>query len=264
MDLQICSSVLNGWEKNMEKIKVGAVNYLNTKPLLFGIGQLPVFEKVEIITDYPANIANQLLDGTIDIGLVPVAIIPLMEQHFIVSDYCIASDGPVITVCLFSEVPVEKVEKVLLDYQSRTSVLLARLLFKKFWKKNVSFINTGEGFQNDIKGTTAGLVIGDRAFVQRLSSAYIYDLGQAWKAYSGLPFVYAAWVANKELPRDFIKAFNRANQYGLDRLDQVIEANPYDQYDLKTYYTSNISYTMDIAKRKGLHRFLEEIKQDLE
>src|SRR5690349_15610060 len=112
----------------MEKIRVGAVSYLNTKPLLYGITRSPIAERIELVTDYPAKIAASLLDGSIDIGLVPVAIIPKMHEFHIISDYCIGAEGPVASVALFSEQPLENVKKVLLDYQSRTSVSLARVL----------------------------------------------------------------------------------------------------------------------------------------
>ncbi|MFN2438279.1 MAG: menaquinone biosynthetic enzyme MqnA/MqnD family protein, partial [Chitinophagaceae bacterium] len=160
----------------MKKIKVAAVNYLNTKPLLYGIKRHPVFEQIELIEDYPANIAEMLLQEFVDVALVPVAIIPQMKEHYIITDYCIASNGPIASVGLFSEVPVDKIEKVYLDYQSRTSVLLAKILLKEYWKKEVEFINaTTEDFQKKIDGSTAAVIIGDRALEQTLKSKYIYD-----------------------------------------------------------------------------------------
>ncbi|CAN5698030.1 menaquinone biosynthesis protein [soil metagenome] len=245
----------------MNKIKVGAVNYLNTKPLLYGIERLPVMKDITLVTDYPANIAQQLLDDKIDIGLVPVAIIPKLAAYFIETDFCIGAVGPVASVCLFSEVPLEQVERVWLDYQSRTSVSLARVLFKNFWKKEVEFLQAKEGYQHEIKGTTAGVVIGDRAFAQRQVSPFRYDLAEAWQTFTGLPFVFAAWVANKKLQQSFLDAFNEANGYGLTKLEDVINENPYDKYDLHTYYTKNISYNLDDKKRQGLETFLGYLMQ---
>ncbi len=123
------------------KIKVAAVNYLNTKPLLYGIKNHPVFEQIELIEDYPAKIAGMLLKGKVDLALVPVSIIPQMKQHYIITDFCIGSDGAVASVCLFSEVVIENIEKVYLDYQSKTSIMLAKVLLKEYWKKQVVFIN---------------------------------------------------------------------------------------------------------------------------
>src|SRR5580692_5951925 len=116
------------------KIRVGAVSYLNTKPLLYGIERASLISDIELVIDYPSRIAAMLLKGEIDIGLVPVAVIPEMAAFYINGDYCIGSDGPVASVCLFSEVPVERIETVLLDYQSKTSVQLAKVLLKNHWK----------------------------------------------------------------------------------------------------------------------------------
>ncbi len=105
--------------------------------------------------------------------------------------------------------------------------------------------NAKEDFRTAITGTTAGIVIGDRALEQRKISAYVYDLGTAWKEHTGLPFVFAAWVANKPLGRDFEDAFNRANGYGMKHIDEVVAEIEYPVYDLKKYYTENISYVLD-------------------
>src|SRR5688500_1631846 len=122
---------------------------------------------IELVEDYPAKIAEQLINDKIDVGLVPVAIIPKLKEYFIVSDYCIGADSEVASVCLFSEVRVEEIKEVYLDYQSRTSVNLAKILLREYWKLDVEFIDAkGEDFRNKIKGSTAGVVIGDRALEQ--------------------------------------------------------------------------------------------------
>lgn len=239
---------------------MAAVSYLNTKPLLYGIKRHPIINEIELIEDYPSKIAQMLIDDEVDVGLIPVAATLKMKQWNIVGNYCIGAEGSVASVCIFSEVPMQQIENVYLDYQSRTSVNLARILLRNYWKKNVKLIDaTGEDFRNEIKGTTAGVVIGDRALEQRLRSKYIYDLGEAWKLHTGLPFVFAAWIANKELPANFITAFDEANALGLQHLDEVISENPYSVYDLRKYYTENISYNLDEAKRKGMELFLQEL-----
>ncbi len=242
-----------------KKIRVGAVSYLNTKPLLYGIRRSELANEIELIEEYPAKIATMLLEDSIDVGLVPVAILPRMAESHIITDYCIGAEGEVASVAIFSEVPMEEVTHVLLDYQSRTSVNLARVLLKNWWRKDVILVEARDDFRSAIKGTTAGVVIGDRALEQKKISAYSYDLAAAWKAYTGLPFVFAAWVANKELPAAFIERFNRANAEGLAHLAEVVTENPYDTYDLATYYSANISFQWTAEKRKGMERFLEEL-----
>lgn len=247
-------------EKPGEKLKVGAVSYLNTKPLIYGFEQGLMKDEVELIIDYPSNIAQWLLNNKIDIGLVPVAIIPELKQHFIVSDYCISSDGEVESVCIFSDVPINNIQTVLLDYQSRTSIVLAQFLLKEFWQLNPVFERATENFQQQIKGATAAVVIGDRAFEQRKKSKYCYDLGLAWKQHTGLPFVYAAWISNKKLSKQFTAEFNAANEFGLGRIDEVIEQHQHhqDEINLKEYYTRFIEYKLTNQKLKAMELFLEK------
>jgi chorismate dehydratase len=242
----------------LKKIKVGAVSYLNTKPLLYGIKRSEkLLEQIVLVEEYPSKIASMLVDGSIDIGLVPVAVIPQLKEWHIVSDYCIGADGDVGSVCLFSEVSIDKIEKVLLDYQSKTSVNLGKILLKNYWKISPQLIDADENYIAEIKDTTAGIVIGDRALQQRKRSKYIYDLAAAWKDFTGLSFVFAAWISNRKLPDNFIHDFNEANNEGLKHIDDVIAENPYKAYDLNVYYKKNISYFLDEEKKKGMEMFLK-------
>ena len=245
-----------------KKWRIGAVSYLNTRPLLLGMEQSPFKERIELMKAYPAQIAQALLDDTIDIGLVPVAIIPFLTNPQIVSKFVIGTEGEVASVALFSQVPMEQIEKVYLDYQSRTSVQLAKILLSQYWNKEVEFLTATEGYMDKISGTTAGVIIGDRALASLTHYEYVYDLGTAWKQYSGLPFVFAAWIANKPIPLDFLEAFDAANGYGLSHLDEVIALIPANEqvYDLHQYYTENISYDFTEDKKKGLDRFLKLIQ----
>lgn len=218
-------------------------------------------EEVNLLIDYPSKIATMLLEDSIDVGLVPVAIIPEMKEYSIISDYCIGSEGEVASVCLFSEVPLNDIETILLDYQSRTSVALLKVLVKEYWKIDVIFRNTSGDYQSEISGTTAGLIIGDRALRQRRMSSFIFDLGEEWKNFTGLPFVFAAWVSNKKLDENFIKEFNNANKTGLNHLEKVVKENPFEVFDLHTYYKECISFDLDENKKKGLELFLKKIKK---
>src|SRR5690606_8506523 len=130
------------------------------------------------------------------------------------------------SVCLFSEVPVDQVKTVILDYQSRTSVELVKILLREYWKVDVQLVRAEIDFQNKIAGTTAAVVIGDRALEQRKKSAYSYDLGEAWKLHTGLPFVFAAWVGYHTFDPAFVSAFNEANAFGLEHLEDVIAEHP--------------------------------------
>lgn len=239
------------------------MSYLNTKPLVLGFENGQMKDEIDLLFDYPANVASMLLNDEIDVGLVPVAILPQLKEHFIISDYCIGASKPVASVCLFSDVPLEEITEILVDYQSRTSAALLKILLKNYWKISPKLVDTSNGYQQNIKGTTGGLIIGDRALQQRKKSAYIYDLAEAWQQMTGLPFVFAAWVANKKLPDTFIVSFNHATSQGLVHIDEIVAGLHYPAYDLHYYYTANIDYKLDNSKREALQLFLKYIKEDL-
>lgn len=249
-------------KRGVRGIKVGIVNYLNTKPLLYGINHSEVAEQIELVSDYPAHIADDLISGKLDLGLMPVSVIPKLKEYHIITDYCIGCNGEVASVCLFSEQPMDQLKKIYLDYQSRTSVHLLKILLKKHWKKEIELVDAeAEDYRNLITGSTGGLVIGDRAFEQRNISKYQYDLGLAWKEMTGLPFVFAAWVSNKKLSDDFIHAFNEANKLGVENIDKVISEINYNHFDLDMYYRENVSFYLDDEKRKALEMFLNFLKE---
>jgi len=208
------------------KIRIGAVSYLNTKPLLYGLEHGQMSNEVELVLDYPANLVRLLQSNQIDIGLIPVGALPSLGDYHIISDYCIGTEGEVASVAVFSEVPMEEIDTVLLDYQSRTSVMLCKILFEKHWKKKVQFIDAkDESYIDNIRGNVAGLVIGDRALKIRDKFKFKFDLGLAWKEMTGLPFVFAVWVRKKEISGEFIPLFNEANGMGLSKINLIIDYN---------------------------------------
>jgi chorismate dehydratase len=233
------------------------VSYLNTKPLLYGIEHSPIIDEISLTTQYPALIADMLLKDEIDIGLVPVSIIPQMKEYYINTNYCIGANGPVASVCLLSEHPLNEIKTVLLDYQSRTSLALARLLFEKYWKLHPHFIPAGPDFLNQIGGDTAAVVIGDRALEIRRKYSFTFDLGQAWKEMTGLPFVFAAWISNKKLDTGWVSRFDKANAFGIHHLSTVIKELPISSFDLSEYFHQYLSYNLDEEKKKGLSLFLK-------
>ena len=236
------------------------MSYLNTKPLLYGLQHGPIKDEIELILDYPARLVEMLKTGEIDIGLVPVGALPELGEYHIVSDYCIGTEGEVASVAVFSQVPMEEIETVILDYQSRTSVKLCKLLFEKHWKRDVKFIDaTNDDYIDEIKGTTAGLIIGDRALAYRGRSNYIYDLGLGWKEMTGLPFVFAVWVAKSTMDEAFIKLFSDSTALGLLNMDEIKQHALFKEYDLGLYYSKNISYAFSDSKKIGLRNFIDRV-----
>jgi chorismate dehydratase len=239
------------------------VSYFNTQPLLLGIEKADFLSKIELVKDYPAKIAQALIDGQIDIGLVPVAITPLLSNPHLVSDFCIGTKSKVASVAIFSKVPMEQITSIYLDYQSRTSVQLARILLKEFWKKDIQFLQAEEGYIQKIGETAAGVIIGDRALANLTEFEYVYDLGEAWMTHTGLPFVFAAWMSNQPIPEDFKTLFNNANAYGVAHIAEVLDQLPARThgYDMETYYTKNIEYRLTDTMQQGMQLFLEKVKQ---
>jgi chorismate dehydratase len=129
-----------------------------------------------------------------------------------------------------------------------------------FWKKEVAFLpSTSDEYIDEINGATAGLIIGDRALQNLGRFPFVYDLGEAWRMLTGMPFVFAVWVASKPMDRAFIEQFDAANSVGLQRLDELANAWPLPGVDMLSYYRDRISYRIDMQKRKALEGFLESI-----
>ena len=246
----------------MVKYRVSAVSYLNTIPFIHGLNQSQLIHSIDLQLDYPSICADKLINGIVDLALVPVVVIPKLKNPYIISDYCIGANGSVDTVCLYSEVPIHQIESIGLDYQSRTSVALLKLLLKDYWNFNPVFINEEVGFEDKIKGKHAALVIGDRAFTMNLRYKFIYDLSAIWTEMTGLPFVFAAWVSNSQLPQDFINSFNKAIEKGLTNIDKALalEGDSYPNCkNPEDYLNNKISYNLDSQKKKGMELFLSKI-----
>ena len=246
----------------VRKIKVSAVSYLNTLPFLYGINNSELKDQLDLSLDIPSDCANKLLTGKVDLGLVPVAILPQLKAYHIVSDYCIGAIGDVDSVALYSDVPLDEIKEIYLDYQSKTSVNLVQVLAREYWHISPQFINASKGYENKIEGNTAGVIIGDRTFNLSKEYNYKYDLSGEWKNYAGLPFVFACWVSNIELPKIFIKQFNEALGIGVDNIDAVLLNQNQENISaavLENYLKNSISYTLDEEKHRAITKFLDSI-----
>lgn len=246
----------------MDKIRVSAVKYANTYPFIYGLTESGFDKKIILETDHPADCAAKLINGQVDIGLVPVATLPLLREYHIISDYCIGANGNVRTVLLLSNCPFEEIASIYLDYRSRSSVNLTKVLAKYSWKKEFTWVDTSSNFDFvHIGWNEAVVLIGDQCFEFENKYRNKIDLAMAWKEFSGLPFVFACWAANKKLDDDFLEEFNNALDLGVRNIDAVVEK--YEKTGiitgevLKKYLTENIDFKLDEKKREGLKLFLE-------
>ena len=235
----------------MNKIKISAVSYTNTKPFIYGIERDDVLQQIDLSLDIPSDCAAKVISGQVDIGLMPVAAIPLVPNANIVADYCIGSVGAVNSVFIFSNVPAQEIKTLKLDSHSRTSNNLAKVLLKFYFKVDVDFTTDLEA------DTDAIVLIGDRTFGKKEQYAYVYDMGQEWMNFTGLPFVYAAWVANKEIPKAFVADFNRALKLGVDsRVELLKELPATPNFDLEDYLLHKLDFELTDKKREALDLFL--------
>ena len=250
----------------MDKIRISAVKYANTYPFIYGLKESGFEKRVILETDHPADCAAKLISGKVDIGLIPVAAIPMLKEYHIISDYCIGANGNVRTVMLLSNSPFMEIRNIYLDYRSRSSVNLTKVLAKNSWKKEFSWINTSKSFDFKNIGLDEGVVlIGDQCFEFENSFKYKIDLAMEWKKFSGLPFVFACWTSNKQIDNLFIKEFNEALQIGVNNIDGVVDK--YGQTGtitgdtLRTYLLENIDFNFNEEKKAGLKLFLELMKE---
>jgi chorismate dehydratase len=238
----------------MEKIKISAVAYTNTKAFIYGIENSAIAEQIDLSLDIPADCAAKVIEGSVDMGLMPVAGIPDVPDARIISDYCIGSVGAVNSVFIFSNVPAAEIKTLKLDLQSRTSNNLARVLLKFHFKNEITH-TTDQDAETD-----AIVLIGDRTFGKKDDYNFAYDLGEEWMNFTGLPFVYAAWVANKEIPESFVTEFNAALKLGLANREKVLKSLPqHPLFDLEDYLMHKLDFELTDKKREALALFLSYI-----
>lgn len=242
-----------------DKINVSAVSYLNTIPFVYGLQQTSIKDEINLKLDYPAECARKVLSGESDLGLIPVAAIPTSPIYNLVSDFCIGAQGPVRTVVLLSNSPIETLEKIYLDYQSRTSVVLVKVLAQNRWNVKPEWIPyTPQHSLKDIDPYDGLVVIGDKVFDVENQFKYKYDLAEEWIKLTGLPFVFAAWTTNKKIDTSFIDSFNNALRQGVESIKESIDLYPplkLSKLEAAEYLTNNISFDFNKEKREALKLF---------
>jgi chorismate dehydratase len=247
----------------MSKIKISAVSYSNSFPFIYGIENSPIINHIELSKDIPSVCAQKLLDNKVDLGLIPVAVIPKLNHAEIISDFCIGASGPVRSVILASFTPLQNIKTIYLDYHSRSSVMLTRILANKFWKIDIKWTDTTEGFETRIKEDEAAVIIGDKALAVEKNFPYVYDLAEEWIKNTNLPFVFAAWISNRNLSETFQEEFSSALKFGINHIDDMIKSYDFnflpDHIDPKDYLTNNIDFHLDDEKIKGMNLFLKYV-----
>jgi chorismate dehydratase len=242
------------------RYRLTAVSYWNTKPYIHGINEKGLGDLFDISLDIPSEGARKLLQREVDLGLVPVASMLKDPEISPVLDWGISCKGPVETVALFSEKPIEDLDTIYLDYHSESSVRLLRILLDKHWQLNPVLETAQKGYREQISGIKGGLVIGDRAMDLSNRFEYVYDLGEHWYDFAGLPFVFALWCSPFEIPLEILQKLDEALGWGVQHLNDLdfneyAEAN--SSFDMKHYLNHSIRYRIGDAEKAGLEKFLD-------
>jgi chorismate dehydratase len=243
----------------MNRIRIGAVNYLNAKPLICDLEQLA--PDAELILDVPSRLADLLSEGSLDVALIPAIEYFRSGTYTIVPDIAIASRGPVLSVTLFSKVPCSQIRRVALDAGSRTSAALTLILLRKRYGVSpliqpLPMTQPAEQIDGD-----AVLLIGDRAMRACLPGfAYTLDLGQEWFDWTGLPFVYAFWAVREGVDLGGVcQALAEAKRLGCERIGTIAhEAAPQLALDAgfcRRYLANIIHFDLGAREQAGLHYY---------
>ena len=260
-----------------DRVRAGAVGYLNARPLVYQLEESPRFD---VRYDVPSECARLLHDNAIDIGLIPSIEYLRGGPYSIVPDLSIASEGPVASVSLYLTRPIDAVRSIAMDTSSRTSVALVQVLCARLFKIRPAFDARGPDLQDMLSRCDAALIIGDHALFLDPGSVRLkrdpaaaggsaardetpieaIDLGEAWTRMTGLPFVYAFWAGRSGVlsPQDVV-ALQRARDEGIERPDELARRYLADTPERQAlggrYLRHNIKYHLGDRERAGLEIF---------
>jgi chorismate dehydratase len=251
--------------RRSSSICLGAVSYLNARPLIFTLPRL--LPEAEIVVDFPSRLADGLAEGRFDAALVPSIEYLRQPGLRIASDVAIACDGPVRSVKLYGRVPVERVETLALDEGSRTSAVLAQILLRERFHAKPCLLRLPLDSRPADSPADAVVVIGDRGMLPPDEDlAFTWDLGEEWSRWTGLPFVFALWAARPQARESRIDwALAAARDEGLARLPEIARlASPevgIPEADCLSYLRDNLEFHLGPRQREGLERFYQLAKR---
>jgi chorismate dehydratase len=241
-------------------LRLGSVSFLNAKPLIYG---LDAAEGIELGLDVPSRLLDGLRQGRYDVALLPVIDYQRMEGLRLLTSGGIGCDGPTLTVRIFSPVPIEQIQTLACDTDSHTSVALARIVLAESYRIRPEFVPLTSFREGQAAAGVAKLLIGDKVVAQepaRSLMPYQLDLGEAWKRLTGLPFVFAAWMAREgvELP-DLPRRLEEAKRQGLAHIDDIIDRDagalgwPADV--ARRYLTRHLKFDIGAAQLQAIEHF---------
>jgi chorismate dehydratase len=247
----------------MGRLRLGAVQYLNARPLVYGLHRHA--DRFDVRFDVPARCAELLHGGQVDFGLVPSIEYLRGESYVAVPGVAIGSDGPVASVAVFSHLPISRVRAIAVDSSSRTSVALFTVLCARLFDIAPEVRVMPPDPARMLEACDAALLIGDAALLFDHEAAGVEktDLGLAWQAYAGLPFVYAFWFGRPGLLRSGdVATLGDACRLGVERADEVARQHfPDDPARAAVgarYLRDNVDFGFAERERAGLIRFYRD------
>jgi chorismate dehydratase len=252
---------------SMRRLRISAISYLNTAPLMWDFEHGEVGKQFDISYTLPSACARALGLGTADIGIIPVAAYTQIPDLLVIPDVAIASKRAVRSILLVSKVPIERVRNVALDTSSMTSVALTRILFEKWLGGGRTFSPMAPDLEKMLSDCDAGLLIGDPALQVDRSKYYTLDLAEEWIRCTGKPFVFAFWAVRgaalreADPERDLGAVFRESRDHGLEDVNLAQIASEWaprvglDESEVQSYLTENIHYRLDAGCLEGLRLF---------
>jgi len=247
------------------RIRIGAVTYLNSKPLVEGLAGL--CPAADLILDYPSRLADQLARGALDVALIPSVESFGNPDYEVVSDACVATRGEVLSVRLYCRKHPGEVRTLALDEGSRTSAALTRVMLAERYGVHPELVSLPLGKSIQQCSADAVLLIGDRAMVPPSESFHtVWDLGAEWMEWTGLPFVFAMWVARRSgLAPEVGVQLSAARDLGVSRIPEIARRESVSmdlsEETVRDYLTKNLHFTLGPAERAGLQLFQDLVEQ---
>ncbi len=253
----------------MPPLRISAISFLNTAPLMWdfenGESAARLREHFEVSYTIPSRCAEQLKEGSADIGIIPVAAYVSIPDLAIVPDVAIAAKNKVRSILLVSKVPLEKIRSVATDDSSRTSAALVEIYLRKFVGTDPGFTRQKPDLKTMLQWHDAALVIGDPALQARTDGYFVYDLAEEWRRWTGRSFVFAFWAVRKAALQartsklNIAEAFQQSRDHGLQHIGEIASAWAprlgLSASLIAEYLTENVDYSLDLENLEGLNLF---------
>jgi len=250
-------------------LRISAISFLNTAPLMWdfenGESAQRLREHFDISYTIPSHCAQQLSEGSADIGIIPVAAYTAIPNLVIVPDVAIAAKNKVRSILLVSKAPLEKIRSVATDDSSRTSAALVEIYLRKFVGVDPGFSRQKPNLKEMLQWHDAALLIGDPALQTQTDGYYVYDLAEEWRRWTGRSFVFAFWAVRKAAlsgrpaELNIAQAFQLSRDNGLKHIPEIADAWTaklgLSHKLISEYLTENVDYSLDAENLEGLRLY---------